>query len=246
LIFSFNLSLFREGQKWEELMGVEKMLLASLAEGESVLRQLAELLQEGEGASFTLNQILCLGILAYSLLGNEFTEEDTAAEGAFKEAVQRVLSRADGSTEVTVAAREKTEHIFEKLRFVREARTGLATYGPRCLVSKEAESPYTPLVRTVIQDLFGEAGRDNADIVQAHPPEVPQQKGFLSTFSQYLVKGKARPDGRAPLVVFVVGGVTCNEIKEIQEVASRNKNEKVLVGGTDITTSKEVYNSVFL
>jgi len=236
----------READKWEELMGVEKMLMATLTEGESVLQQLCELIQGDDGGPrFTLNQILILGVLVYSLLGEEdFAATEGAAEAAFREAVQRVLSRADGSEEITLAAREKTEHIFAKLQGVHKGRAGLATY--KSLVDREGESPYVPLVRRVVEDLFDEAKGDIPDIVQAHPPENVQQKGFLSSFSQYLVKGKARPDARAVLVVFVIGGITCNEIKDVLEVVSRNKNEQILIGGTDIITPKEVYSSVFL
>eukprot|EP00057_Strongylocentrotus_purpuratus_P015857 XP_011670331.1 PREDICTED: sec1 family domain-containing protein 2 [Strongylocentrotus purpuratus] len=99
-------------------------------------------------------------------------------------------------------------------------------------------SSYSPLVKQVMKSVFDPSKPDLVDIEY-------KSSGFrdlLKTkFRLFMNVGKPRPSDHPLLIVFMVGGVTCSEVKHIKEtVASLSPNTQVVVGSTRILRESDV------
>ncbi|EDO38307.1 predicted protein [Nematostella vectensis] len=87
------------------------------------------------------------------------------------------------------------------------------------------EPSYQPLVKQVIDAIFSAEKPELVDVeFKSHGI-----KDFIKTgFSLFMNVSKPRPNDLPLLVFFIIGGVTCSEVKQIKEaVTSHHPNTQV-------------------
>jgi hypothetical protein len=57
-------------------------------------------------------------------------------------------------------------------------------------------------------------------------------------------KGKARPTDNNTVILFIIGGITFNEIREIKELAAKQKI-RIVIGSNAVATASYVHNRLF-
>lgn len=99
-----------------------------------------------------------------------------------------------------------------------------------------------PLMQQLGEALFDPAS-PHRSVFQHHP--LPQA-GLLQSGFSYL-KSQPRPEQSPLLLVFVVGGVTCSEVKALRDTAASHRSQtEVLVGGTRLQSSVRVTRQLLL
>ncbi|XP_019643683.1 PREDICTED: sec1 family domain-containing protein 2-like isoform X2 [Branchiostoma belcheri] len=248
----------------EELLGLEKTLMQNAGDQDcpTALHQLTQLLQEREESKdrggrtrrqrCSLEDVLALLVFVYSLLGEEHvgTAEE---EGRLRETIiHAILSQATLSPELQSLVGENTTEdrirsvindVFIKLKGLGRARTGLQQFGSVFTPGSVTQvASYRPLVRQLMEQIF-------------HPdkPDVPDVEHLSSGLTDLLKSGfrmfmsvsKPRPSDHPLLMVYVVGGVTCQEVRLIREAVAAAKTEtEVVVGSTRLLKPSDVVHQV--
>ncbi|XP_078685938.1 sec1 family domain-containing protein 2-like isoform X1 [Branchiostoma floridae x Branchiostoma belcheri] len=241
----------------------------------TALHQLTQLLQEREESKdrggrtrrqrCSLEDVLALLVFVYSLLGEEHVgtaEEEgrlrdylvnPSDEEELKETmIHAILSQATLSPELQSLVGENTTEdrirsvindVFIKLKGLGRARTGLQQFGSVFTPGSVTQvASYRPLVRQLMEQIF-------------HPdkPDVPDVEHLSSGLTDLLKSGfrmfmsvsKPRPSDHALLMVYVVGGVTCQEVRLIREAVAAAKTEtEVVVGSTRLLKPSDVVHQV--
>ncbi|XP_048578515.1 sec1 family domain-containing protein 2 [Nematostella vectensis] len=239
----------------EDLLSNEKVLLMNMGEeeSESIIAEILGLLKtEKVKELYSLEDILLLVGFVYSLRGDE-CYASPAEEELLKKILVDCLLRGDlecttegylGTEPNERNVRKKIADAFEKLRGIAEARRELRQFGR---VYQEAtaikEPSYQPLVKQVIDAIFSAEKPELVDVeFKSHGI-----KDFIKTgFSLFMNVSKPRPNDLPLLVFFIIGGVTCSEVKQIKEaVTSHHPNTQVIIGSTRILKSEDVFQQVF-
>jgi len=235
--------------RWDEISGIEKVLLMSSSEDQSFLEQLTELAEKDEKNQFGPKEIVILSVLCYSLFGDSLEEEGDNASllYSFYQAIKKLISKSEGNeNSISISAEEKGNHIVERLNLIKKARSSLRHYNS--LLNQEDEEPeagFKGLIEKILLDIYQQNEAASADLV--HIQSTQNQSGFFKGFSQYLTKGKMRisVDDDSFIVLFVVGGITFHEIHALNSLAAQH-NSKIIIGSTNILTPDDVYTRVFL
>jgi len=66
-----------------------------------------------------------------------------------------------------------------------------------------------------------------------------------SKLGQFGFQQTPRPTQAPILIIFVIGGITCSEIRAIQEVAQQQNQVQVLIGSTEICTRNRLLHHLF-
>ncbi|KAJ3048006.1 Sec1 domain-containing protein 2 [Rhizophlyctis rosea] len=247
---------------WDELTSVEKIMILSLSETLDpgiVVQQVKDVLSRVGGAAkgsdsstFTIHDVILLMAFAFSLIGTTL-RMSPADESGLRESVYQALVRIvkkegheaklDDPSYRSVLQTWVNE-TFGTLGGVRGARSGLHQYGK--ILHPTSPTPYQGIIKQILTRAL-ESDRvpgigEVEDLV--HVPYGGTLGGVLSGFSRFL-GARAHPSQFQNLIVFVVGGVTFREVREIREIA-REKGVKILVGSTDIATGASVFRHLFV
>ncbi|RKO94506.1 hypothetical protein BDK51DRAFT_37514 [Blyttiomyces helicus] len=218
--------------------------------------------------SFSVPDILLLASLAHALSGREnplSPSDNTRLQDAFRRAVRGEIP----NTEVD----EWVSDVFARLTAMGAARTGLHQFrtllAPRTnppynpllrQVATEAASPRVPDHRSASSPALAAMGLgasssgspiggsptvaagDAEDWV--HVPYAAGLGGVLSGFSRFLGStSRPHPRQHPATLIFVVGGVTFAEVREIRD-AFKDRGVQVLVGSTDISTPQRTLSRI--
>ncbi|KAJ3290430.1 Sec1 domain-containing protein 2 [Borealophlyctis nickersoniae] len=257
--------------RWDELTGIEKIMLFSLSETSDptiATQQIKDVLSRTDlssdktaaanlstdaSAHFSLHDVILLTIFSYSLVGQTLHISDDD-EMALKDAFYNVLVRHVGDSEDPTATRVKIQqwisNFFMQLHAVSTTRSRLEQF--KYVFKPGATPPYQSLIKQVVSDIARPSRPAAARPAAGGRPGMPAEPedlthvpygGTLGTvfsgFSRLLGATRPHPSQHQSVLVFVVGGITFAEVREVKE-AFRNRDVNVLVGSTDIGSSETI------
>lgn len=240
------------------VVSIEKVLLQNLGSnktGIGVLVQMMQLVKTHRERNLSLTDIFGLLIHLFSLAGTDVqfpAVEQSHLLSALKQAMYEDRNQLQGSLSKLVELKSEEEYeeitaeIFSKLRYIALARKNLVRY--RSLLSQQGPSQPTAY-HSLLHQLM-------ADVLDPARPELPDLtckssglKDILkSGFSLLLNRQKHQhPLDNPLLIVFILGGITAQEVKLIEEmVISSGQETKVLVGGTRLLSPSDTVEAVFV
>lgn len=99
--------------------------------------------------------------------------------------------------------------------------------------------PYRPLLPHILEAIFDSSRPDLPDLYYHSQATVTNI--LKSGFSLFVGSAKPRPNQHPLLLLFVVGGVSCSEVRQIREVVASCKTEvEVIVGATRLVTPQDI------
>ncbi|XP_064616933.1 sec1 family domain-containing protein 2-like [Liolophura sinensis] len=246
--------------RYDNLTGVEKLLLQQLSEDSepSPLSQITQLLntemaKPRQERNLSLDDFLALLLFTYSVMGDVYTspeEDENEAKVALvnaiikeKDALPSLVQDLVGGTVNRGVVQAVVEDMWYKLESVGSARSHLKQFGS--LVNPgSAVSPtvFTPLLKLITEDIFNPQKPDLVDIEY----KSSGFKDLLKTgFGFFMNVRKPRPSDHPLLVIFVVGGVTSTEVKQIRDVVSSHKSTtQVIIGSTHLVKQENILQKV--
>nr|XP_054770138.1 sec1 family domain-containing protein 2-like [Lytechinus pictus] len=242
---------------WDDLQTTEKMLLQNAGEGNgpSVTSLILDLLQNQvkQGRSYSLEEVVKLMVYGYSLMGDE-AGASFDEERQLQKHISQLITQAPSDSEVVrllvkeerseATAQNVAKEIMSRVKSIARSRNSLQrfmdifTHG-----TATHPSSYSPLVKQIMKSVFDSSKPDLVDIEY-------KSSGFRdllkSGFRLFMNVGKPRPSDHPLFIIFMVGGITCSEVKQIKEtVASLSPNTQVVVGSTRILRESDVLDHVF-
>ncbi|KAK2189953.1 hypothetical protein NP493_92g01011 [Ridgeia piscesae] len=238
--------------KQDSLLGVEKGLIQCLGEDDTAgtLSQLTQTLSREGTKLYTLEDIFCLLVYVYSMAGDDLAANAhnerrlmTALTSVIAETNQDNLPEFIKPLVDTMTNEEEIgsvlEELFYKLRGLGTARKTLKQFSTICEGGGlTSQASMKPLLKQVIHDIVNPSKPELVDIEY----KSTGLRDLLKTgFGFFMNVSKPRPSDHPVLIVFVIGGVTVTEARQIQEVVSATKsNMQVLVGSTSIVTPPDL------
>ncbi|KAJ8333241.1 hypothetical protein SKAU_G00421370 [Synaphobranchus kaupii] len=141
-------------------------------------------------------------------------------------------------------AHATVDRVFRTLRALGHARSHLkhlrSTYSPGDGVH---QAMYRPLLKVVLEEIFHPDRLDCPDIEHMSAGLTDLLK---TGFSMFMKVSRPHPSDHAPLLLFLVGGVTPSELRLVRETVSAHKpSSQVLVLSTRLLTPKDVPELLF-
>ncbi|CAK9821674.1 Sec1 family domain-containing protein 2 [Anthophora retusa] len=254
------------------LTSLEKLALQSLSvsrESSSILIQLSNIIRTRIHRGLDIEHLLALLTHVYSLAGmqirfsmqQENQLEESIADAIFedfqilkenpsvgsKSAYQRTLLLL-GVNDVAVARETSyriASRIIGSLRSVAEQRSTLQDY-KYCMVKPNSQEPirHMGILEQITKDIFctGEV-RELRDLRK-------KSSSLISAGFNLILRGKTKrhPVDNAHVLIYIVGGITAEEAKVVQEVVSiygKKKTSCVMLGGSRLLNPLDVVNKIF-
>eukprot|EP00794_Sanderia_malayensis_P016691 gene16691-18385_t len=234
----------------DELLSAEKVMMLELSNdgSSSVLSKILSLLnKDSERCSIIDALLLCLHF--YSAVGQSF---DPGLEEKLKAAMTGIIM--DGNHEDDLLflfgdygpserqVRLKIADIFERLNGIAKARNEQKQI--RSLLSKSStgEMKYDSLLSQLMAMIYDPCKPDLIDVeFRSHG-----LKDFFKTgFGLFMNVTKPRPDEHNLLYLFVVGGITFNEVCQVRKIVKKlNPSAQVIIGSTRIISPTDVLEQV--
>ncbi|KAJ8397513.1 hypothetical protein AAFF_G00437890 [Aldrovandia affinis] len=245
---------------WDTCLAFERLLLQTLGDSDlvGVLKQVLPLLKGEAGCG--PDELLMLLVYVYSV-AREVKPAGPQEESAELELMGALTLLLTQQTQlspllqsltgcVTVAevtmetAHATVERVFHTLRALGHARDHLkhlrSTYSPGDGVH---QAMYRPLLKLVLEEIFHPDRLDCPDIEHMSSGLTDLLK---TGFSMFMKVSRPHPSDHAPLLLFMVGGVTPSELRLVREMVSAHKpGSQVLVLSTRLLTPKDVPELLF-
>ena len=249
----------RKLHHWDQLSKIESALLQLICEGggglEEVIEMLVSLCQEplfgSKGKYMNQKQVLKLCVLMFSAI------DQTQNPGERKEILQEEkLAQKIDDLEGDICSKEKLQTMFLPiLHHLRHTRSSFSRYQSLFVPSSSSSGlTYQPLIPRIISDIL-KRSEPESDIKYIgdddHAPQSQGIGGLFSTGLRWGIKGVKAVTGRSgrvadneTLIVFVIGGITCEEIEMIRKIAQEQSTMEVLVGSTCLATGNRTLEHI--
>ncbi|XP_041370834.1 sec1 family domain-containing protein 2-like [Gigantopelta aegis] len=246
----------------ENLVSVEKNLVQVVGDesdpragGLAFLLKLmtAEFSKPHQDRLYTLDDFLCLLTYLYSLSGGRVADGDEELQIQKllvdfiikdKETLSPVIKSIVGETVSEGIVMTLVEDMWSKLEAVGSARNNLKQF--REIVDPGgALSPPSnkPLLKQIVEAILDPSKPELSDIEY-------KSSGFKdllkSGFGLFMSVSKPRPSDHPLLILYVVGGITSTEVKQIRDVINKTKpSTQVVIGSTRLLRPTNVLQGVF-
>ncbi len=223
----------------------------SAKEGRGFLVQLSKLVRERRDRGLLLDDLLVLISHCYALMSPEeefYPEDEDRLQSAISEALVRDKDIL-GPTISAMAVEEDIDElvafrivkrIFQKLNSVRKARGILKGYH-----SLIKDQRYASLLEQLLLDVFSEDRREIPDLEHRSGGLGGLLKSGIGLFGVNV--NRVHPRENPVVWLYVVGGVTPDEVKAVRDlIKSRSAECKIVVGGTKLLSPMEMMNSLFV
>ncbi|KAH9488309.1 Sec1 domain-containing protein 2 [Bulinus truncatus] len=242
----------------------EKNLIQTLADedesapsGAAFLTKL--ILQESQKSlnnerSLTVDDVLCLITYMYSIM-DEIDEDENEETLLREKLIQWIVQEneklsplvkqivGDKVTESIVS--DQIENLWQRFYDVRDARSGLHQFRS-VLDPGDGMTPASvkPLLKLIIEKIVDPAKPDLSDI----ECKSGGLKDLLkSGFGFFKSSSKPRPGDTPLLILFVIGGLTASEVKQIRDVLDKVKPQfEVSIGSTRLANISSTLESVLV
>lgn len=256
--------------KWEKLLSLEKLMSLYIREGEveDAFHQLvfyvneqSKVLHEVKNEE-AIADILCLCCHLYSLLGPDIviphTSEEELKEALCELFIQGVMNipkklkrfnlnhlytehTGSSLSEVDIRAFVCSD-VLPVLHGVQMARGSLRQF--RNLVKSDVSEPFQPLIVQVMGSIFNPSKPAIGDLV--HHSQGLAGKLLHTGISLFMSSAAPRPSSYPLMIVYVIGGITADEIRRINEIASnQSSNCKVVIGSSSILNPTDIVSTLF-
>ncbi|KAI1888709.1 hypothetical protein AGOR_G00171520 [Albula goreensis] len=256
--------------RWDTCLAFERLLLQTLGDSDlaGVLKQVLPLVKGGAGVGAEggvgPDELLLLLVYVYSLArevqgaGPGAGHQEEQAELELIGAVTLLLTQQTQlspllqsltgcvtAAELTMEMAHATvERVFHTLRALGHARQHLrhlrSIYSPGDGVH---QATYRPLLKLVLEEIFHPDRLDCPDIEHTSTGLTDLLK---TGFSMFMKVSRPHPSDHAPLLLFLVGGVTPSELRLVRETVSAHKpGSQVLVLSTRLLTPKDIPELLF-
>ncbi|CAB3986675.1 Sec1 family domain-containing 2 [Paramuricea clavata] len=242
----------------EEIQSTEKVLQLSLNEEDSpsCLSHMLMLLKNvREGIrSYCLEDILLLLVYVYSLVGDESSDSLEEESNLQDTIIQDILSeKLTVKTKFIIDVKQDSEKVvrnkivgcFQRLSGLKHLRDDFTSFRElfRNTSSLHNLRSYEPILKQIVEKVFDPKKAEINDIEF----KSARLKDFIkSGFSLFMNVSKPHPSDHPVLFLFVVGGVTCAEIQQINEyISSQNIKTQVIMGSTNILNSQDILSRIF-
>ena len=217
-----------------------------------------------EANSVTFRQLTCLTAMLYSLVGITATssEEVEEHEQRLREALLQACLRDPGAggllaaqaprkppeeltAEELMARRQQLakalDTLFERLHAFASARRDLGAAEALLLSSGQATGEvYRPLLRQLL-----ERGLKGEDMPELHRPNSHSIGSLFSRGANLLgVKTRARLADHRTILIFVLGGISLTELRELRQLVAQHPRHRLLVGATQISSPDSVWDQL--
>ncbi|XP_067662541.1 sec1 family domain-containing protein 2-like [Haliotis asinina] len=201
--------------------------------------------------SHSLDDVLMVLTFLYSLSGGDCGDEELEVQDQLVEAILAeksdlppVIHSVVGDTVSGSIVRDLLEDVWSKLEAVGAAREDLKNF-QSILEPSTAISPASmkPLLKTVVEQIFSP---DKPELTDLEFKSSGLKDFLKSGFGLFMNVSKPRPSDHPLLLVFVVGGVTATEVKQVRDVVDKMKLDKqVVIGSTRLLRGTDVLQSIF-
>ncbi|XP_065053215.1 sec1 family domain-containing protein 2-like [Rhopilema esculentum] len=236
----------------DEVLSAEKVITLELF-GKDASKFLERILSlvTSDSNRFNVVDSLLLCLHFYSAVGGTVVI-DPGLEEKFKNAITNILLDGNHNDDLLFIlghdapsekeVRIKVADIFERLRGIGRARHEQRQI--RTLLDKNTggQAEYKPALSQLMQLIYHPDRPELVDVeFKSHG-----LKDFLKTgFGLFMNVSKPRPDDHKTLYVFVIGGITFNEVRQIREIAKKLRpSAEVIVGSTRIVTPTDILEQV--
>ncbi|GAB1598350.1 sec1 family domain-containing protein 2-like [Argonauta hians] len=247
---------------FKHLQGMEKVILQTTAEKNvSPLSEISEILRmcqseqhkPHQGRLYSLDDIWCLLLYCYSLAGKDRylwkKEEQGLQVGIVKEILTELknlppLTKAlvkDNHTEGTVSV--VVQGVWEKLKALGDAREDLKQLSSVLKEGDESSPPhYKSILKQMVELIFDPNKVELTDV----ECKSGGLKDLLKTgFGLFMNISKPRPSDHPLLIIYVIGGITTTEVKQVKDMLSSLKTDtKILFGSTQLVNPLSLAMSV--
>lgn len=241
---------------------MEKVLLQSTAEKNiSPLNEISEILHMCQSEKhkapqerlYSLDDVWCLLLFCYSLAGKDrylWAKEERGLQAGITKEIMTELNNLppvtktlvkDCHTESGISA--IVEDVWEKLKSVGDAREDLKLFSSVLNPGDQNNPPmYRPILKQMIEHLYQPNKPDLVDI----ECKSGGLKDLLKTgFGLFMNVAKPRPSDNPLIIIFVIGGITTTEVKQIKEtLAAVRADSRVFIGSTRAVESCNLASSI--
>ncbi|XP_033119522.1 sec1 family domain-containing protein 2-like [Anneissia japonica] len=195
---------------------------------------------------FNAEDLLRNLIHLYSLHGNSVVSKDEEEE------LQQLLlnyilkiHQADSSHPYFVGCENDSrgvDDIFNKLNAIGMTRDHLKQF--RNVIhdgNKAFPSTYKPLLQDLAEQIVDPSKPDLPDLQHR---STGLRDRIKTSFRLFMNVSKPRPSDHPLLIIYVIGGVTCSEVRAINEVSAKTSQE-ILLGSTCLLKPTDVVDMVF-
>eukprot|EP00112_Aurelia_sp_Birch-Aquarium-sp1_P013412 Seg2846.1 transcript_id=Seg2846.1/GoldUCD/mRNA.D3Y31 product="Sec1 family domain-containing protein 2" protein_id=Seg2846.1/GoldUCD/D3Y31 len=236
----------------DEVLSAEKVMMLELFDKKSskILERILSLLTK-DSSRFNVIDALLLCLHFYSAVGDSH-DIDPGQEEKLKEAITNILLDGDHNDDLLFLlghdapsereVRLKTADIFERLRGIGRARKEQRQIKSLLYKGVGGQVQYKSMLSQLVQLIFDPDKPELADVeFRSHG-----LKDFIKTgFGLFMNVSKPRPDDHNLLYLFVIGGITFNEVKQIRETVQHLKpSAQVVIGSTRIVTPTDILEQV--
>lgn len=248
--------------QFTHFQAMEKVLLQTTAEKNvSPLNEISEILCMCQSQQhktprerlYSLDDVWCLLLFCYSLAGKDrflWAKEERGLQAGITKEIMSELNNLppvtkslvkDCHTESAILA--VVEDVWEKLRSIGDAREDLKLFSS-VLSSGDQNNPpmYRPILKQMIEHIYA-AGKPDLGDIECKSGGL---KDLLKTgFSLFMNVAKPRPSDNPLIIIFVIGGITSTEVKQIKEtLAAVRADSRVLIGSTRAVEPRDLASSI--
>ncbi|KAK1119372.1 hypothetical protein K0M31_013206 [Melipona bicolor] len=264
-------STSQKADQIELLTSLEKLALQNLSvsrESSSILVQLSNIIRTRVHRGLDIENLLALLIHVYALAGTQIrfsTQQERRLEESIATAIFEDLEmlKKNSSTNTKsayqrnllllgtddVAAQEASckiaARILNTLRLIAEQRLTLQDYRFCMLKSSSQEATrHISILEQITKDIFCvDTSRELRDLHK-------KSSSFISAGFNLILRGKMKrhPRDNSFILIYIVGGITAEEAKIIQEVISANNNEKlprITLAGSRLLKPLDIVDKIF-
>ncbi|XP_053380994.1 sec1 family domain-containing protein 2-like isoform X2 [Mercenaria mercenaria] len=242
----------------DDMISVEKGLLQSLADpdGPGALSQALQMLQRKteDKWTYSVDDMLCILVYVYSLGGTSLLsqiDEETALQEMLLDRIFEEKSElpplirsivGEVITDRSIVS-DILEDLWEKLSAIAVSREHLSQFksviDPGSAVSPASQNSLLKQLVAAILD------PDKQELVDIEFKSSGLRDKLKSGFGLFRGVSKPRPSDHPLMILFVIGGVNCTEVKQIKDLVNQYKpGTQVVVGSTRLLTPHETVKSL--
>ncbi|XP_071946924.1 sec1 family domain-containing protein 2-like [Antedon mediterranea] len=234
------LQSLQQQQSFDKYKLLEKMILQAKSGSTSPSSCLIDSYKDNaaEKTSEDAEEMLRSLVYLYSLHGT-ISRED---EDELKELLTDYAASNNEQMQSYFDSKRGIDAIFEQLNDIGMAREHLKQFRD---IVVDGNDVFPCTYKSFIQHLLEQ-------IVDSSKPELTDlqhrstglRDRLKTSFRMFMNVSKPRPSDHPLLIVFVIGGVTCSEVKAVNEISNKS-NQEILLGSTSFLKPSDIVDKVF-
>uniref|UniRef100_A0A0B7ATV9 Sec1 family domain-containing protein 2 n=1 Tax=Arion vulgaris TaxID=1028688 RepID=A0A0B7ATV9_9EUPU len=204
--------------------------------------------------NLNLDDILCLTTYMYAIADGDWGDDDEIKhlQGQFvkwikedSEELPPLMKQIVGGKVTESILADQVESVWNRLESIGHARTRFQHF-------KSVLDPGNAMTPATVKSLLQQLIEKIVDPSKPDLPDIEYKSGGLkdllkSGFGFFKGSGKPQPGDAPLLLLFVIGGITTGEVKQIMDVVNKAKPQfEVVIGSTRISSIDSTLGSLFV